>query len=131
VLVHHKTSSASSRNGGPADFQEARYETGQSLERSVRTDLSEMSARSAALEEECVALVVAGQETHSSGAVPVCERVRLVLTLVVRPLNFEDSVPGWDDMGDEAAGEWLLELKIPLLCALGDEARKAFLPVSV
>jgi len=51
-----------------------------------------------------MALVVASQQAHRSVALPVLERVRLVLALAMRPLNLEDDVTGWDNVRDEAAG---------------------------
>ena len=74
-----------------------------------------------------MALVVAGQQTHRSVALPVLERIRLVLALAMRPLNLEDDVPGWDDVRDEA-GVRSLERDVPLLRALLDQLREAFLP---
>jgi hypothetical protein len=43
-------------------------------------------------------LVVASQQTHGSVALPVLERIRLVLAFSMRPLNLEDDVPGGDDV---------------------------------
>ena len=51
-----------------------------------------------------MALVVASPQTHRSVALPVLERVRLVLALAMRPLNLEDDIPGGDDVRDETAG---------------------------
>jgi len=69
-----------------------------------------------------MALVVAGQQTHRSVALPVLERIRLVLALAMRPLNLED------DVRDEAPGVRSLEREVPLLRALLDQLREAFLP---
>ena len=75
-----------------------------------------------------MALIVAGQQPHRSVALPVLERIRLVLALAMRPLNLEDDVPGWDDVRDEAPGVRSLEREAPLLRALLDQLGEPFLP---
>lgn len=76
-------------------------------------------------------LVVSSKHAHSSFASPVLQRVRLMLTFAVRPLDLENSVAGRDDVGDESAFVRLLEVEIPLFGALLDEPREALLPASV
>jgi hypothetical protein len=82
----------------------------------------------AALEQERVALIVAGQQPHRAVTVPDLERIRLVLALAVRPLDLQDDVSGRNDMRDEPAFERLLELEPPLRRALLDQSWEAFLP---
>jgi hypothetical protein len=60
-----------------------------------------------------MALVVSSQQTDRPVALPVLERVRLVLALAMRPLNLEYDVPGRDDVRDEAAGVRRFERQVP------------------
>ena len=76
----------------------------QEIDENLERPLSQVGAGPAALEEQSMALVVAGQQLHRSVALPVLERVCLMLALAMRPLNLEDDVPGGNDVRDEAAG---------------------------
>ena len=124
VLTHHAASSASDVNGGPAGFQSR----GRSSMRTSSARSLRWRAGPAALEQQRMALVVASQQPHGSVALPVLERIRLVLALAMRPLDLEDDVAGRDDVRDEAAGERLLELEVPLRRALLDQLGEALLP---
>ena len=88
------------RKRRPRRLPQPRQEIDENFER----PLSQVAAGPAALEEQSMALVVASQQTHRSVALPVLERVRLVLALAMRPLNLEDDIPGGDDVRDETAG---------------------------
>ena len=75
-----------------------------------------------------MAFVVAGENAHSAVAVPELERVRLVLTLAMWPLDLEDDVAGGHDVRDEPAVERRLELEVPFRGALLDELWEPLLP---
>jgi hypothetical protein len=90
-----------------------------------------MGSRTAALEEQSMTLVVPSNQAHCSLARPEVECVRLVLALVVRPLNLQDGVAGRNDMRDELAGQRLFELELPPLRALRNETGQAFVPGAV
>ena len=100
----------------------------QEIDEDLERPLSQVGAGPAALEQQNMALVVASQQAHRSVALPVLERVRLVLALAMRPLNLEDDVPGGDDVRDEAAGVGRLKREVPLRRALLDQLGEAFLP---
>jgi len=84
--------------------------------------------RPASLDEQRVTLVISCEQSDRSVAVPDRERVGLVVTLPVGPLDLQDNVAGGDDVRDVAARERLLELEIPLLGALLDEPRELCFP---
>jgi hypothetical protein len=84
----------------------------------------------AALEQQGVSPIVAGDETHRAVAVPHLEGVGFVVALPVRPLNLQDDVAGGNDMRRIPTDERLLEPQVPLLRALLDEPRKLFFPGS-
>ena len=75
-----------------------------------------------------MALVVASQEPNGAVALPELERVRLVLALVMRPLDLQNDVAGRHDMRGKPARERLLELQLPLRRAFGDERGEALPP---
>jgi len=101
---------------------------GQEVDEDVERAITQRRSRSAALEQQRMALVVAGQQPNGAVAVPELERVRLVVALAMRPLDLEDDFPGGDDVRSEPARERLLELELPLRRAVGDELGKTLLP---
>jgi len=108
----------------PRRLPQARQELDEDLERVS----PEWSTRPAALEKERVALIVPGEQSHGSVALPVLEGLRLVIALVMGPPDLQDDVPGGDDVRREPAGERLLDLESPLPGALLDEPREMRLP---
>ena len=73
-------------------------------------------------------VVVAGQQAHRSVALPVLERVRLVLALAMRPLDLQDGISGGHDVRGEPTRERRAELEVPLRRALVDQLWEARLP---
>jgi hypothetical protein len=110
---------------------ESRQKPDQDVKRSLSADFAEMGSRATALEEQSMTLVVPSKQAHCSVAGPEVERVCLMLALVVRPLNLQDGVPSRKDMRGESAGQGLFEIEVPLLRALCDEPRQAFVPGAV
>jgi hypothetical protein len=85
----------------------------------------------ASLEQECVSARVVREQTNCTVTVPELQRGRLVLALVVRPLDLQHAVARRHDVRDVAVRERILESKVPLRRALLDESREALLPVSI
>jgi hypothetical protein len=108
----------------PRRLPQARQELDEDLERAF----PERSTRPAALEQERAALVVASEQANSSVALPVLEGLRLVLALVMRPLDLQDDVPRGDDVRGEPTAERLFEVEPPMRRALLDEPREMRLP---
>ena len=96
--------------------------------------LGEEGTGLAALEQERVPLVVAGEQAHGAVAVPALERVGLLLGLAMRPEDLEDGrrpVPLFraDDVAGGAGDVRLAERQPPLGRDLRGQGRRPELPL--
>ena len=77
--------------------------------------LPEPRARLAPLDEQRTALVVATEQTHRADAVPVRERVRLVLALFFRKVDLQDRRRARAELGRRDIGHVGVVERLPEL----------------
>lgn len=91
-------------------------------------ELPERRTRMAALDQQRAPLGIMGQESHRAASVPKGQCVGLVLRLLIREVDLQDGVAGWDDERHVAGGKRRFELELPLLGALVGESGKLSQP---